>query len=822
MLRKTFKFLVEVLIILHFILLELAWFDKGVSFQIQRYSIEAHSVKRLLAILISLGLFWLFLTIPWRTWSDFSHYISHWILILLLVGSIPFVFFIKEKNALPHGLLGSYYVNKDWSGEPLFTRIDPEVSFPNHALDEFSRENYSILWTGYIRIPRTAEYTFALRSDDGSTLSIDDQLVIDNSGVHNAKTKSALLRLEEGFHAVKISYFQLTKAHLLHFYWANPKPFNWIKIVSDQYLYSEKPEDEAHQRERAMENTVLVIKIFWLVVLLSYVRAFVKNQAFREAYLAPFFLLVIFLLAVLLRLYLLEYPLGTLDSDEAIEGLMAKHILTKAARPILYYDLPYMGSLKAHLTAMIFQVFGVSVSGLKVASTLFFLAFILLMYLFTKAITDFRTALLTTLLLAVSPGFLAWRSIYAGAAYMELLAFGTALMWILTKILYPKESDSSISSESISSMPPRKSCHLRWYSLAGFLAGVGFWANPLIIYYLLTFMFLWFIKDKRFILRKSFVVFVLFFILGVFPLLLWNLKNQWATYTFLTGGEKSSWDSQLFQFPINLHNLLVEAFPILVGALTHTDMINLAKDFAYIVIGAYVLSLMYILWLYDRDFFMRKGPKEDHPKDLPRWLRIPQETHDSPSLKKGIEIPIVLIAVIVILFCLSKFGDLTRLPRYLLPLYSTLPIFLAIFLLRIKKTFPLLFVFLLASVLGVSLFGIANIHRYARLEERAFQTFLGILKDRHIQHIRTEYWMAYKITFASNEEVICSPDLFPYGEDKYPEYSHQVEGNPNRAYLTKIGTSQDEHVKRNLESKDSGPSYNNIKYFYSLYYATDK
>lgn len=800
MFSRAFKFLIEILWIVCFLLLELSWFRKGRPLRIHQFSFQIPQVEKLLVILIGLGLLWLFLVNPWRKssfWFNLKSSISHVILIFLFILSIPIVFLVKEKNSLTHGLMGSYYSRESLREEPLFKRIDPDISFPNHALDEFARENYFISWTGYIRIPQTNEYTFTLRSDDGSALFIDDQLVINNSGYHNARTKSGVLRLEEGFHPIKVSYFQYDKAHLLHLYWAGPRPFHWMKIIPSQYLYPEKPSLEAYQREQGTENMVLAIKILWLGIGLYYIRAFLKSKELREAYLTPFLFILIFLTALVIRLYLLEYPLGTLDSDEAIEGLMAKHILTQGERPILYYELPYMGSLKAHLAAVVFYLFGVSVRGLKILSVLFFLVFLFLMFIFTRKITDAKTALLTALLLAISPGFLALRSIYAGATYMELLAFGAALLVILTRILYPKDTRTPHS--------------LRWYGLAGFLTGIGFWTNPQIISYVLTFIFFWFLKDKLFILRKSFTVFLIFTLVGIFPLLLWNVQNQWDTYTFLTGEEKSSWESQWLQFPTHFHDFLTQAFPILVGTHTQYAMTTIAGDFAYLVLGVYALSLGYTLWRYDRSlsflpFFGSPGNRGDKVTPLAERNR------------EHLEIPLVLTLVTVGLFCSSSFGVLSRVPRYLLPLYSTLPIFLALFLLRIKRVSPVLFIFLLTSVLGVNLLGIFHIHKNSAVDGRGLQTFLTILKDRHIRFIDTDYWIAYTLTFASNEEVICSPNLGPFTEDKYPAYTQQVLNARDRAYVAKIGLAKDKELEKTLLVKKSRPEYLNIKYFYSLYY----
>ena len=47
-----------------------------------------------------------------------------------------------------------------------------------------------------------------------------------------------------------------------------------------------------------------------------------------------------------------------LESDEAVVGLMAKHISEGRELPVFYYGQPYLGSLEAFLVAGSFKLFG--------------------------------------------------------------------------------------------------------------------------------------------------------------------------------------------------------------------------------------------------------------------------------------------------------------------------------------------------------------------------------------------------------------------------------------------------------------------------------
>ena len=68
----------------------------------------------------------------------------------------------------------------------------------------------------------TGEYTFRLRSDDGSELFIDDKLVIDNDGLHGAEDKDGTVQLTAGMHALRINFFEAGGGQELRLSWKRP------------------------------------------------------------------------------------------------------------------------------------------------------------------------------------------------------------------------------------------------------------------------------------------------------------------------------------------------------------------------------------------------------------------------------------------------------------------------------------------------------------------------------------------------------------------------------------------------------------------------
>lgn len=101
----------------------------------------------------------------------------------------------------------------DWDKLPDFDKLraDEKWFSPTVSLKPGSKEErYGLRMRGYILIPSDDVYTFALTSDDGSRLVIDEKLAVDNDGLHSSAERSASLALAAGPHAIEIDYFNKT------------------------------------------------------------------------------------------------------------------------------------------------------------------------------------------------------------------------------------------------------------------------------------------------------------------------------------------------------------------------------------------------------------------------------------------------------------------------------------------------------------------------------------------------------------------------------------------------------------------------------------
>ncbi|MGE5506730.1 MAG: PA14 domain-containing protein, partial [Actinomycetota bacterium] len=129
------------------------------------------------------------------------------------------------------GLLGRYYNNEYFAGDPVATRIDRIVNFDfdvqhSQRPTGFNIENEGVVWVGRVQAQVSGYYTFATESDDGSYVYLDENPVpiVDNGGPHGRQRRtSAPIFLEAGsFHTIKATMFQGNGGANMTLEWSAP------------------------------------------------------------------------------------------------------------------------------------------------------------------------------------------------------------------------------------------------------------------------------------------------------------------------------------------------------------------------------------------------------------------------------------------------------------------------------------------------------------------------------------------------------------------------------------------------------------------------
>jgi len=102
------------------------------------------------------------------------------------------------------------YYEGSWEKLPDFATLTPKATGEAYGFDlsVLDRQNdVAVTFEGFLRIDRDAEYQFHATSDDGSRIWIDEQLVVDNDGIHPPGTKDGRARLTKGLHRFRAALF---------------------------------------------------------------------------------------------------------------------------------------------------------------------------------------------------------------------------------------------------------------------------------------------------------------------------------------------------------------------------------------------------------------------------------------------------------------------------------------------------------------------------------------------------------------------------------------------------------------------------------------
>ena len=114
------------------------------------------------------------------------------------------------------------------------------------------------------------------------------------------------------------------------------------------------------------------------------------------------------------------------DSDEAVEGLMAMHVL-QGEHPVFLWGQNYKGVPEVYLDAAVFAITGPSVIALKSVTLASFALFVCLQYLLVERLFSRGIAWMSTAFLILCPPSLVLWSLSANAEVVMTLLAGTVM-----------------------------------------------------------------------------------------------------------------------------------------------------------------------------------------------------------------------------------------------------------------------------------------------------------------------------------------------------------------------------------------------------------
>jgi 4-amino-4-deoxy-L-arabinose transferase-like glycosyltransferase len=196
-------------------------------------------------------------------------------------------------------------------------------------------------------------------------------------------------------------------------------------------------------------------------------------------------------------------------SDEAIVGLMAKHILQGRNFPFYLYGVSYSGSgaWEAYLAVIPFALCGAGVFALKSVTVLLSLVSVALFYAMAKKLYDERVASIAAVIFALWPALLKW----------HFQAKGYAFYFISIPVLV-------LLFARLESKPT-----LRNAFLFGLACGVSIWSLEIITPIVAA---LWVVLLFRGRFRElTMSIFAAF--IGYAPVIYWNFTHHFANWRFV-------------------------------------------------------------------------------------------------------------------------------------------------------------------------------------------------------------------------------------------------------------------------------------------------
>ncbi len=471
----------------------------------------------------------------------------------------------------------------------------------------------------------------------------------------------------------------------------------------------------------------------------------------RAARLARWLLLVIAIGALALRVGVLLTTLDPIQSDEAVIGLMAQHVLN-GARPVFDYGLLYHGPLEAYLTAPFIAVFGMNRLVLRIVPLVFSLTFVGAIYLLGSKLYGRKSGLLSALYAAIPAPMLTIWGLRFGAGYIVVLALGTLCLALALDL--------------------QRKARARKVSLLILLLAVSFWVHYVTGYYLLAIVLAGAIQKI-------------------------GQRDRHPAHSFsplrarisviLLGGTLLS----CFLLPLlsatplpanlvrNLAGLFTIALPVLVGFLqpSTADALFASQVTERGALYPVAISLVVMVCL------------------AVMWVGIRR-------LKQGDNLLFLFAAVTLTLFTvfysmLHGPAVLLQEPRYLLPLYSVLPlVILALLHLTEKAAWlrPVVF----GGLLIFNLYGNLTIDptlNQPYMSGKSLSDNRGLIEwlDEHgISHVYADYWIGYWLAFDSGEHII--PFIIAPGNqvgwNRYPPYVAAVQQSAHPAYVF-VGESEE-------------------------------
>lgn len=500
----------------------------------------------------------------------------------------------------------------------------------------------------------------------------------------------------------------------------------------------------------------------------------------------PFFAVVVLAAAAVRLLFLVGIDLP-LESDEAIVGIMARHILYQGQWSTYYYGQNYLGPLEPASAALVMAVLGPTTFALRLAPLGYSIVFVGYTTAFARRAFGSIAARATALYLAFPPLFLATWSVKARGGYAEVIALGAMTLWIAV---------------DLAERPHER--NWRWIAL-GVLVGLEMWTDPLAVVYAAPVCLYLLLRLRRRLIRWTTPAAIAGTLAASFPMIRENMRTGGATLRDLAAPNAS----QPLTISVALHNLsgvARTALPVLLGFLqgssNHPRFEASARAHhlvASLGSGIGVVTLLALAVLVAGSV-VRSAQLKPTPADLLTWVA----------------------ALSVALFAASQTESLHATePRYLLPLYSAVPLAGA-FLARLgtarREVVPVaLTLALIVNARGWREYvpSLAAPILSGHVVRADAPELSWTLETRGDHAFYADYWVVYSVAFTSRERVLGGviDDDLRVGFNRYIPYAIVADQSASPAVVVLRGSLAEQRMRSWLATNRATYAVGSVKDF---------
>jgi hypothetical protein len=446
-------------------------------------------------------------------------------------------------------------------------------------------------------------------------------------------------------------------------------------------------------------------------------------------------LLLVAGLALLFRLPLaMQGAAGYTTPDGALSGIVALRLSAGAEHLVFVPHVPYSGSLKSHLTVPLAQVMDTP-RAFCLASVLFYVLFVAGVHRLALRGAGPGAGLAAGLYAAFAPTFVTQYSLSNDGNYVEVLALGTWALWLAARWLDEPEGRESLALA------------------AGLLLGLAFWCHILALIHVAAVGLVLLVPAGLRALR-SLLWLGLGLALGDLPGLLWNAANGWASLHYVLPGGRRVGASDGLDAGSRALRMLSDHWPVLMG---YDPGYPPAVD--ALVAGLSLAGVAAAVWAFAR----------------------------APGACVSVRRVLWVFAATNLAIAVLALPHLDGNPRYLLFLAAPIAVFLGQVFHRGAWRFALA-VLVAFGALGSLGQAVTKVQ-----DDRAWRGFVARLGEERVRWCYSDFFVATRINFLSEERTLCSAKLGPVMTEYFFDYRRRVEAAPeaalvaaNHAYADKL------------------------------------